>query len=312
MIDLPAPDHIESTGDDRPTPTLARFIWRMSGWRQVLLGALALLSAALGLAPIELQRRIIDDAVMREDLELLLTLGGLYAGVLVAHRLAKFALGLGQGWVGESATLYCRRHLLGLWRRRGAEAEGGGEAVSITGPEIDQLAGFVGAGPSQAIGSAGLLLGVLGYMVWTAPDVAGVSLALLAPQFVLAPVIQRRINRLTTTRVERLRAFGDAVTEHVRTGEVERLSLLLYRNRMALNAWKHLQKGAMNLLNAAAPLGLLLYGGWLAIEGETTVGVLVAFLSGFQRIVEPVRELLRFYRDCSNNGVRHRMIARWM
>ena len=304
------PDHIERTGDDTPAPSLARFIWRMSGWRQAALGALALISAGLNLAPIEIQRRMVDDALMQEDLQQLLTLGVAYAAALLAHRLVKLTLGLGQAWVGESATLYCRRHLLGLWRRR--HSGPGGEAVSITGPEIDHLAGFVGAGPSDAIGSLGLLLGVLGYMFWTAPEVAGLSLLLLAPQFLIAPLIQRRINRLTEKRVERLRAFGDAVASGAKDGTAEPLARRLYGSRMAIAWWKQLLKTLVNLLNAAAPLGLLLYGGWLVIEGETTVGVLVAFLSGLQRITEPIRELLKFYRDCSNNGVRHRMIAQWM
>lgn len=309
MIDI-APDHIAATGDDRPARGLPSFVWRMSGWRQAGLGALALLAAALDLAPIELQRRIIDHAVMGEDAHLLLTLGLAYGGVLIAHRLIKLALGVGQGWVGESATLYCRRHLVGLWRRRAADRPG--EAVSITGVEIDRLGAFVGGGPSRAIGDAGLLLGVVGYMAVTAPTVAAVSLALLAPQFLLAPPIQRRINALTERRLALLRRFGDAVADHAEGAPAETTARDLYANRISLTLWKQLLKGGLNLLNALAPLGLLLFGGWLAIEGETTVGVLVAFLSGFQRIVEPIRGLIRFYRDCSENGVRHRLIAQWM
>ena len=308
MLEI-APDRIASTGDDSPVGSLAAFVWRMSRWRQLGLGALALLAAALDLAPIELQRRIVDDALMRKDLGLLLTLGALYAGALAAQRAVKLALGLLQGWLGESATYYCRRHLMRLWSRRAPGREG--EAVSITGPEIDQLGGFVGAGPSSAIGAAGLLLGVIGYMLWTAPQAAGVSLALLTPQFLIAPLVQRKINALTEQRVGRLRDYGDAVSERD-PERADDLACTLYRNKIGITLWKQIQKGALNLLNAAAPLGLLLYGGWMVIEGETTVGVLVAFLSGFQRITEPVRDLLRFYRDCSNNGVRHQMIARWM
>lgn len=309
MLEI-APDHIASTGDDRPARSLARFVWRMSGWRQVLLGLIALAAAALNLAPIELQRRIIDDAIMDKDVGLLMHLAVLYGAALLLQRLTKFALGIGQGWVGESAILYCRRHLFGLWSRRDARRPG--EAVSITGREIDQLGGFVGTGPSQAIGDAGMLLGLVAYMAWTEPMVAGVSLALLTPQLLIAPPIQHRINALTADRLALMRRYGDVVAGHDDQRDAARAAEALYANRIRLTVWKHLLKGLLNALTALAPLGLLLYGGWLAIRGETTVGVLVAFLSGLQRVVDPMRGLLRFYRDCSDNGVRHRLIADWM
>ena len=61
-----------------------------------------------------------------------------------------------------------------------------------------------------------------------------------------------------------------------------------------------------------APLGILAFGGWLAIRGETTLGVLLAVVSGFERISGPIRDLIGFYREAAQAGVQHRLIADWM
>jgi ABC-type bacteriocin/lantibiotic exporter with double-glycine peptidase domain len=50
----------------------------------------------------------------------------------------------------------------------------------------------------------------------------------------------------------------------------------------------------------------------MVIEGETTIGVVVAFISGFDRMSTPLRELIAYYRIAAQASVQHRMIARWM
>ena len=66
------------------------------------------------------------------------------------------------------------------------------------------------------------------------------------------------------------------------------------------------------LLNALAPICVLVGGGYLVIQGETSVGIIVAFISGFDRMSSPMRELLSYYRVASQAAVQHRLIAKWM
>ena len=77
-------------------------------------------------------------------------------------------------------------------------------------------------------------------------------------------------------------------------------------------ALKFLLKGAINLLNNLAPLAVLMVGGYMVLQGESTVGVVVAFISGLQRLADPVRELMNYYRVAAQANVQHSMIARWM
>ena len=313
----PVPHRGDRASGARPAGSLARYVWRESGGHQIALGALALVVAGLAMVPLELQRRLVNEALGAGDLGLLVRYGAIYLGVVVAAALGKFALRVYQGWLAESAVLTTRAQLARLHACRNEAHEEDGRAVSIIDREVDQLGGFVGEGPSSFVVNAGMLAAIVGYMLVVQPVVAAVGLAVLAPQAVLVPVLQRRVNRAMQTRVALLRELGDHVAEEGgRTGaprpRVERHLRAIYDNRLVIYALKYGMKSATNLLTNAAPLGVLLVGGWLVIEGEATVGVVVAFSSGLQRLEDPLRELLNAYRLAAQARVRHRMIAQWM
>lgn len=307
---LPAPREIRPTGDDSPAASLARYVWRMSGWHQAGVALLAVAASVIGLAPIELQRRIIDDAITAGDAGLLVTLGLVYLGVVVAQQALKLALRLAQGWLGESAVRYTRTHLLGIVAAGGAGADGAGERVAVLTTEADQLGGFVGEGPSTAAANLATLAGVLAYTFWVEPRIALIGVALLLPQVIAAPLMQRKVNRLTARRLTLLRALGGHVSELA--GPEAREIGALYRNRLLIHLWKGAMKAVLNLANHLAPLGILLGGGLMVIAGETTLGVLVAFATGFERMAGPARELIGFYRKAQQASVQHCMIAEWM
>jgi len=313
----PVPRTADGSTAAPPARSLAGYVWRMSGGHQLALAALALAVAGLAMAPLELQRRLVNEALGAGDLGLLARFGAIYLGVVVAAALGKFALRLYQGWLAESAVLATRAQLAHLHACRNEAHEEDGRAVSIIDREVDQLGGFVGEGPSSVVVNAGMLAAIVGYMLVVQPLVAAVGLAVLAPQAVLVPVLQRRVNRAMQTRVGLLRELGDRVAEEGgRAGEprprLQRHLRRIYDNRLGIYALKYGMKSATNLLTNAAPLGVLLVGGFLVIEGRATVGVVVAFLSGLQRLEDPLRELLNAYRLAAQARVRHRMIAQWM
>jgi len=333
ILDRPKP--VRRKGDDTPARTLAGYVWRMSGRHQFGVCAVALVVAALTAVPLELQRRLIDDAIGGRDRTLLFWLGGAYLGVVLASAALKYALRLYQGWLSESAIRYTRGHLARLMRetpQADRDESEDGQSVSVIGAEVEKLGGFVGEGWSEPATNGGMVVCLLGYMIVVQPVMALVSLAFIAPQLALAPILQRRINRLVERRVALLRELGDTITaegrERPEPGEraddggtgtgasaddpVGPNLQRLFGNRMRIYAWKFLLKGSVNLTNALAPVAVLIVGGVMALEGQTTVGVVVAFISGFERLADPVRRLVDYYRVASRTGVQHRMIARWM
>ena len=52
---------------------------------------------------------------------------------------------------------------------------------------------------------------------------------------------------------------------------------------------------AVELLSALVTAGILLYGGMQAIEGEVTVGVLVAFIAALNNFFDPIQQLSQLY-----------------
>jgi hypothetical protein len=65
--------------------SLYRYIWTISGRDQIGLCLLTLLVFPLSMAPLELQRRIINDAIDGADLRLLLVLCAAYLGVIIVQ-----------------------------------------------------------------------------------------------------------------------------------------------------------------------------------------------------------------------------------
>ncbi|MGJ8618087.1 MAG: ABC transporter transmembrane domain-containing protein [Sulfitobacter sp.] len=307
---------IEKTGDDTAVASLLEFVWRMTRWHQVWACLLAVVVALLNLAPIELQRRIVNEVVETQDVPLLLQFGMLYLGIIVLHQAVKFGLNSYQVWMTESTNLYTRRHLLGLYGKSVDEVgeASSGRVVSIVGAEVDKLGGFVGEGLSQSCANVSLLLGVLAYMVVVEPGIALFAIAFMIPQIVVTPFMQRYLNKLVERHVGYMRTLGDEVSELDAPTDSGDLAILkkIFSNRLRFNMLKFLLKAVLNLLNSLGPLAVLLYGGYLVMMGETQVGVIVAFISGFDRISGPVRELVGFYRVYAQANVQHQMIAKWM
>jgi len=278
-----SPNSIGRTGDDTPAASLASYVWRMSGGHQIALCTLAILTALGNLLPIELQRRIVDNAIEPGAVDVLITLGLVYLATLLMVQALKFAMRLYQGWISESAILYCRRQLLRLHGDRvmPGKDDDSGRVISIVNSEIDNLGGFLGEGPSQMVTNAALLIGSVAYMLIVEPMVALVGFAFLTPQIILAPLMQRKLNRLTEQRLHLMRKLGQKVPEIDDPTDEADLHVLprIYGNRLRYFILKFALKAALNFLNALGPLAVLAFGGWMVIQGETTVGVIVAFIT---------------------------------
>ncbi len=314
------PQAVVRTGDNSPASSLFAYIWRMSGTHQVWICLLAVGVAVLSMIPLELQRRVIDDAVADRNVDLLVQLGIAYLCVLLIQGGAKFVLRMYQGWLSESAVRYNREHLSKIHDNRPevSAEQSEGQVVSVIGAEVDKLGGFVGEGLSQPVVNVVMLLATVGFMMTVEPQVAVVSLAFLLPQVIAVPYVQRYINKLVEKRVSLLRDLGDALVELPKDdSSLEQGGIIgqldaTYANHMQMFLFKFGLKVLINLLNALAPLSVLVVGGYLVIEGETTIGVVVAFTSGFDRLANPLRELIGYYRMAAHAMVQHRMIADWI
>jgi ABC-type bacteriocin/lantibiotic exporter with double-glycine peptidase domain len=127
------------------------------------------------------------------------------------------------------------------------------------------------------------------------------------------------INKNVEARTQLLRELGDEMTSpdgdveapdaEARIAGFDRRIDDIYVTRLQIYLLKYLLKFINNFLGQLGPLSILLLGGYLVIEGRTEVGTIVAFLSGYERMVDPARELLAFYRRLSRMRVQYRLVA---
>ncbi|MEL6281090.1 MAG: hypothetical protein AAFR28_19760, partial [Pseudomonadota bacterium] len=182
------------------------------------------------------------------------------------------------------------------------------DTVAVLAHETIQLGGYVGEVPSRAIVNVTTMIATIAYMLWVETTVAAVGLVLLVPQIVLLPLMQRIINRLNAAHITEQRALGNEVVACADERRRERRLDILYRLKITIHLWKALMKGLLSLLGHLAPLGILLWGGMMVIEGEATLGIVVAFVAGFQRVEEPVQDLFGLYRRTALAYVHHGLI----
>ncbi len=149
---------------------------------------------------------------------------------------------------------------------------------------------------------------MVGHRLVVEPLIALVALTFFIPSLVLVPIIQCRLNKLVERRTTRLRELGDGIAEERTEGGDYKIDAI-YRLCKRIFVLKYIAKFVNNLVGHLGPIAVLGFGGSMAIAGETELGVLVAFVSGFEKIMNPARELLDFYRRAAQMRVQYRLIV---
>ncbi len=297
--------------------SLPGFIWRISGRHQIVLSALSIIVFLLSAAPLEVQRRIVNEAFKGGIYKPILVLALAYVGLALAEGVIKLAMNVYRGWVGENALRWLRRSVNRLQAGL-AEDESTDEALGIETSmmlaEAEPIAGFVASSVSEPLLQGGLLLTVFGYMIYLQPFMALVAFAVFSPQIVIVPVMQRAINRRVARRIATLREVSAAmVGARANAGALdllqeERIDRVFAFN-MGIFKLKFSMNFLMNLLHHAGTAGVLGIGGWFVVTGETEVGTVVAFISGLAKINDPWGDLVNWFRDLSSTSTRYGLIA---
>ena len=298
---------------------LYRYIWKVSARDQVLLSLLAVALFLIELAPLELQRRIVNGAIEGRGFDFVGLLCLTYVAVALVHGGLKLVMNVYRGSVSEAANRRLRMQInppATAATAKSAAAEDEGVKISIIVSEVESVGGFVGSSFSEPMLNAGILLSILGYMIYTQPWMALVAFLIFCPQLLFIPFLQEAINRRTRRRIETMRALSvDIVDEAAeragtrthqtflrRIGNVYRLNMQIFRRKYGMNF-------LMNLLYHLGIIGILAVGGWLVLQGKTEVGTIVAFISGLNRMNDPWGDLVDFFRNLTNTGLKFRMIA---
>jgi ABC-type multidrug transport system fused ATPase/permease subunit len=300
-----------------------RFVWRSTASQQSVLIVLAIAAAVLAMGPLELQRHIVNTLAGHEKPERLALLCGAYLIVALGIGGLKYALNIKSASLGESMIRSLRQTIFSNCSTLTNETLGeatkdrSGTVVAMIATEAEAVGGFVGDCISTPLVQAGTLLSVLGYMLYTEPRLGLVVLLIAVPQVLIVPLIQRRINAQVRERVRTLRRAGDLVVDSMHGSpespsplgkEIGKAFETIYGVRLRVFKLKYGLKLLVSALQSLGVFALLFAGGILVLNGRTEIGIVVAFVSGLDRVLEPWRELIAFVRSTSAAKVQFDLI----
>jgi ABC-type bacteriocin/lantibiotic exporter with double-glycine peptidase domain len=195
------------------------------------------------------------------------------------------------------------------------QKDNAGTFVAMVATEAEAVGKFVGDCISTPTVQAGTLLSVLGYMLYIEPRPGLVVLLIAVPQVFAVPLIQRRINTQVRERVVTLRRAGDLIVMQGSGGsagslgsEIGNAFETIYGLRLRVFKLKFGLRVLVSGLESAGVFLLLFIGGIMVLNGKTEIGIVVAFISGLGRVLDPWRELIAFVRSTSAAKVQFDLI----
>ena len=287
------------------------YVWEASRWHQLPLVALTVCVSLLEVVPLELQRRIVDDAVKNREYWFVLVLCGAYAGAVLLQGGAKLVLNIYRNWVGENAVRELRRRVHALVEATSAASstlEAEGIQASMIVAEVEPVGAFVGGSLSEPLLQAGILVSVLAYMIHVDLRMAAVAILFFIPQLIFVPMMQHSMNRRTNVRVRVIRRLSVSVIEGggdpARAQGVDERIDRVFRLNMGIFKLKFSMNFLMNLSTQLQIIGALAVGAWAVLHNELNIGGVVAFISGIGRITDPWGDLVNYFRDANINQVK--------
>ncbi len=290
---------------------------------QALLLLVILVTVFARVLPLEMQKRIVNEAIRFGEIQLLFLYCGLYlAAVLIATGL-KYLISALQNLIGEQALADMRKalyhHILTLPLNFFRKTQPG-LVVSSLVTELASAGSFVGMAIGVPVASVLTLFAFAGYLIWLNPLLAGISLSIYPLVLILLPRLQQQANKANKRRVDTTRTLSGKIGEaisgiheiqgngsyRIENRRYDKMIDKLYKIRITWNLYKFSVKSVNNFFNNLSPFLVFIVGGYLAIKGRLDLGALVAFISAQEKIYDPWKELVEFYQVYQDASVRYK------
>jgi len=294
---------------------LLRYLWRYLGFA-ALLSMLALLNTALGLVPPYLQKPLMDQVLAPQDATLELAVRFRWLGLLVLGlalaRVLMAAASAGQGWLsawlGTRITHDIRCQLYGHLQFLSLnffDKRQIGNVISRVNQDASQLERFLVWGAQDTITNLLLVVGI-GVMLFAMNWQLALFVFLPTPLVVLVSVAFWRRIRYYIGRYFHRWSRLNAILSETLTGlkvvkafaqerrEIERFEEQSQEVADAGVAGERLWTVIFTLIGLIVMLGTLIVmyvGGRDVLNGEMTLGTLVAFLAYLAMFFAPIRSL---------------------
>ena len=280
---------------------------------QILLLLIILITVGARVLPLEMQKRIVNEAIRLRQIDLLLLYCAAYIFAVLTATGLKFLMNLLQTRIGQQALARMRKelylHIITL-PLEFFQKSSPGMVVSSLVTELATAGDFVGQAVAVPIGNMLTLLAFAAYMFYLNPLLAILSIATYPIALLLIPIVQKKSNEANKARVDGTRKMSNLIDETVsgiheihanasyRVEERKFGDIVdhLFKIRVMWIAYKGAAKVLNNFFQNLGPFILFLVGGYLAINGRFDLGALVAFLSAYEKLFDPWKELMDFYQ----------------
>ena len=301
------------------------FSWIFSGnvKLQVILLFVIIIAVIARVLPLEMQKRIVNEAINLRKIDLLFLYCGIYLAAVVVASGLKFIISTLQNLISQKVLTDMRKELyhhiltipLNFFRKTQP-----GMVVSSLVTELALPSNFVGMAFGATISNILTLLAFTGYLLWLNPMLAILSLSVYPLVLFLLPVLQKRVNIANKRRVEVTRNLSNKIGESI-TGihEIQgngaynienrrfgRLADKLMKIRIVWSGYRIGIKVANNFFVGLGPFIVFILGGFLVIKGRLDLGALVAFLSAQEKLYDPWKELIEFYQVYQDGKVNYK------
>ena len=287
---------------------------RPYGWALAPVVALSLLGTGLGLVLPYLSKLLVDDALVAQDFGALLRIVGLFVGITAASFLMNVLSGMRYTKVSADILFDMRldlyRHLQRLSPRYYAKTPLG-DVVSRINGDIGEIQRVTAEATLAWLGQLIALVGTVGMLIYLDLRLFIVGLITLpsALFFLLryrrqlearVRVLRERSADIGTFLIETLQGMRAVVGANAQEREVDR-----FRNKndsfvdalLSMRLFTYLAGGLPGLLLTTGTGVVFLYGGYLVIDGATTLGTFVAFMAYQMRLMVPIQGLMGLYSN---------------
>lgn len=307
--------------------SLFSWIWPGNAKLQIITVLVIAVTVGARVLPLEMQKRIINEAIRLRKIDLLYIYCGLYLGAVVLASGLKFLINVLQTYIAERTLANLRKeiyhHILTLpltfFRRTQP-----GLVVSSLVTELTTAGNFAGMAISTPLINVLTLVAFAGYLFWLDPLLALVSFSIYPMVSLLVPLLQRGANRANKQRVSTTYKMSGKIAEsitgvheihgngafHIENRKFDKLVDRLFKIRIVWTLYVQGVKVVNNFFTNLSPFFIFLLGGYFAMTGRLELGALVAFLSAQEKLYDPWKELIEFYQVYQDASVRYKKSMR--
>jgi len=280
---------------------------------QVLLVVIILLTVAIRVVPLEMQKRIVNEAINLRKIDLLVIYCGIYLAAVILASLLKLSINIIQTKISQRVTAEMRKqlyhHILTMPLNFFRNTQPGTVVNSLIN-ELTIPGNFVGMAVAVPLTNVVTLLAFFGYLMVLNPILAIISFSIYPAMLYVIPLLQKRVNRDNIKRVNSSRKLSSKIVESVsgihevqangafeiESNKFDTIVDFLKQIRIKWSIYKFAIKVVSNFFINLGPFLIFIVGGYLAIKGQLGLGALVAFLSAQEKLYDPWKELIEFYQ----------------